>query len=56
MKAGKALALDGFAVKCLLKGGMTVLLWLVRIEPSFDTRAVHTDWRDAYITSVSVQS
>ena len=30
MESGKAPGLDGFPVKCLKKGGMAVLEWLVR--------------------------
>ena len=37
MKSGKAQGLDGFPVKCLEKGGMAVLEWLVRLlNLSFD--------------------
>ena len=32
MKSGKAPGLDEFPVKCLKKGGMTVLEWLVRLR------------------------
>ena len=32
MKSGKAPGLDGFPVKCLMKGGMAVLEWLVRLS------------------------
>ena len=31
MKSGKAPGLDGFPMKCLKKGGIAVLEWLVRL-------------------------
>ena len=31
MKSGKTPGLDGFPVECLKKGGMAVLIWLVRL-------------------------
>ena len=37
IKSGKARGLDGFSVKCIKKGGMVVLEWLVRLlNLSFD--------------------
>ena len=50
MKSGKAPELDGFPVKCLQKGGMAVLKWLVRLlNLSFDMGVVYMDWRGACI-------
>ena len=42
--------MDGFPVKCLKKGGMAVLEWLVRLlNLSFDMGVVPMDWRGACI-------
>ena len=41
MKSFEAPGLDGFPVECLMKGGMAVLEWLVRLlNISFDTGVV----------------
>ena len=50
MKSGMAPWLDGFQVKCLKKGGMAVLKWLVRLlNVSFNMGVVPKDWRGACI-------
>ena len=48
MKSGKAPGLDGFPEKCLKKGGMATLEWLVRlVNLSFDMGVVPMDWHGA---------
>ena len=50
IKSGKAPGLDGFAVECLMKCGMAVLEWLVRLlNLSFDMGVVPMDWHGASI-------
>ena len=53
MKSGKAPGLDGFPVECLKKGGISVLVWLVRLlNISFDMGVGRMDWRAACIVSL----
>ena len=48
MKSGKAQGLDRFPVECILKCGMAVLEWLVRLlNLSLDMGVVPMDWRGA---------
>ena len=50
IKSCKAPLLDGFRVLCLMKGGIAVLEWLVRLlNLSFDMGVVAMDWRGACI-------
>ena len=50
IKSGKAASLDGFPVECLMKGGMAVLKWQVRLlNVSSDMGVVPMDWLGACI-------
>ena len=54
IKLGKAPGFDGISVKCLKKGDMAVLDWIVRrLIVSFDMRVVPADWREACIASLN---
>ena len=54
MKSVKAPGLDGFPVKCLKKGGMAVLEWLVRLlNLSIDVGVVSMYWRGACLVPLN---